>query len=255
VAATLHGSFGLAYAPVGSRQPATQYGDWSSGPAWSTMKVPLSIAALRDQDEPSPAGPMVAAITESDNAAADTLWKGLGSPDQAADKVDAVLRETGDPTAVQSVKIRPEFSAFGQTDWSLTNQVQFIAAAACDSRNTPVLALMGQIAGDQRWGLGTIADSRFKGGWGPSEAGEYLVRQIGILHTDRGEVAVALAAQPASGAFVDGTTDLTKMATWLQTHSPDLPAATCPAGSARVHDSPAATAKVDASADPSSGGS
>jgi hypothetical protein len=236
--ATLDGSFGVAFAAVGSTQPPTQYGEWSSGPAWSTMKVPLAIAALRAQDKAAATGPMTAAITESDNAAADTLWKGLGSPDEAADKIDAVLRETGDPTAVQSRKVRPEFSAFGQTDWSLANQVRFIAAATCDVRNGPVFDLMGRIGNDQRWGVGTIADSQFKGGWGPSEAGAYLVRQVGILHTGHGDVAVAIAAQPNSGSFAEGTTDLTKLATWLQSHTPELPTGSCPVGAGHVSDSP-----------------
>lgn len=237
LSATLDGSFGVALAAVGTTQIATQYGDWSSGPAWSTMKVPLAIAALRAQDKPTANGPMTAAITESDNSAADTLWKGLGSPDEAADKIDAVLRETGDPTAVQSRKVRPEFSAFGQTDWSLANQARFVATATCDVRNAPVFDLMGRIGNDQRWGVGTIADSRFKGGWGPSEAGAYLVRQVGILHTDRGDVAVAIAAQPSSGSFADGTADLTRLAAWLQSHIAELPTGACPVDEGQVSNS------------------
>ena len=227
LAATLNGSVGVSYVAVGSTEPAVQLGGWSSGPAWSTAKVPLAIAALRAQDKPDATAPMTAAITESDNAAADTLWAGLGTPDQAAGKIDAVLRETGDPTVVESKKIRPEYSAFGQTDWSLTNQVRFLAAAACDARDAPVFDLMGQIGSDQRWGLGTVAGTRFKGGWGPSKTGAYLVRQIGIMHTDRGDIAVAIAAQPNSGSFRDGTTALTALSSWLQSHIAELPAGTC----------------------------
>jgi len=86
---------------------------------------------------------------------------------------------------------------------------------------------MGQISGDQQWGLGTIAGTRFKGGWGPSEAGAYLVRQIGLLTVDAGQVVVAVAVQPQSGAFADGTAELTKIADWLRDHAATLPAGHC----------------------------
>jgi hypothetical protein len=224
---TLHGNVGIAVAPVGQPQRPVLLGDWTSGPAWSTMKVPLAIAAMRAEDPPTVDGAIRAAITESDNAAADTLWRSLGDPQVAAAKVDAVLQETGDPTKVQSQRIRPEFSAFGQTDWSLADQTRFLAAATCDNRNKPILDLMADIEGAQRWGLGIVADSRFKGGWGPSDAGAYLVRQIGVLPADAGEVAVAIAVAPKSGAFGDGTADLTRIAEWLSEHAADLPAGRC----------------------------
>ena len=70
---------------------------------------------------------MVAAITESDNAAAESIWEGLGDPATAAAEVGKVLHDTGDPTMVESRKLRPEYTAFGQTDWSLTNQAMFLA--------------------------------------------------------------------------------------------------------------------------------
>ena len=226
--ATLPATVGVALAPVGAPQTPVLLGEWSSGPAWSTMKVPLTIAALRAEDPPEVTGPMTAAITQSDNAAADVLWQSLGDPETAAGKVDAVLQEVGDPTKVQSQRIRPEFSAFGQTVWSLADQTRFLAAAACDNRNAPILNLMGDISGDQRWGLGTIADTRFKGGWGPSEAGAYLVRQIGVLPVDTGQVVAAIAVLPQSGAFSDGTAELTQVAEWLHDHSAALPAGRCP---------------------------
>ena len=42
---------------------------------------------------------MKAAITESDNAAAESLWAQLGDPPAAAQQVQQVLQEAGDPTA------------------------------------------------------------------------------------------------------------------------------------------------------------
>jgi hypothetical protein len=149
----------------------------------------------------------------------------------AAGKVEAVLAETGDLTRVQfhkEPKVRPEFSTYGQTDWSLTEQLRFLSAAACDRRNTPVFSLMGQIEKDQRWGLGTIGGTKFKGGWGPSPEGRYLVRQMGLIATSAGVSAVAVAVEPYSGSFSDGIKALNQIAEWLADHLVTLPSAECP---------------------------
>jgi hypothetical protein len=224
----LRADIGVAASAEGSTQSPSTLGNWQPGPAWSTIKVPLTIAALRQQDPPpATTDAMRAAITESDNAAAESIWQGLGDPVSAAHKVEAVLREAGDFTTVQSQKVRPEFTAFGQTDWSLTDQARFLAFAACDNRNKLIFALMGQVEPDQRWGIGTVAGTRFKGGWGPSISGSYLVRQIGLLSGPNGTTAVAIAAQPASGSFADGTRDLTAISDWLSAHMTSLPAGHC----------------------------
>lgn len=223
----LNAQVGVAIKPVGSDQDPVVLGDLQTGKAWSTMKVPLAIAALHEQQPPTVTDTMVAAITESDNAAAEQIWASLGDPDTAAHKVEAVLRQAGDPTRVESRKVRPEFTAFGQSDWALANQVRFISYAACQNSDEPILNLMGQIEPDQRWGLGTIAEARFKGGWGPSPTGQYLVRQMGVLTTPSGQAAVAIAAQSASGTFNDGTQVLIKISTWLTHHLGMLPAGEC----------------------------
>jgi hypothetical protein len=223
----LHAVAGIAVSAIGNGQAPMRLGDWKSGPAWSTIKVPLIIAALREENPPKITDTMTAAITESDNAAAESIWTSLGDPVTAAHKVEAVLKQTGDPTTVESQKIRPEFSAFGQTDWPLTDQVRFTSVASCNSANAPVFALMGSVQPDQSWGIGTVAGSRFKGGWGPSPTGSYLVRQMGVLAAPKGMIAVALAAQPASGTFDDGTAALTEMAKWLAAHVEALPAGHC----------------------------
>jgi hypothetical protein len=225
--AQLHAPVGIAVTAVGGGQPPITMGDLQSGPAWSTIKVPLAIAALREEDAQTATPAMSAAITESDNAAAEAIWAGLGDPITAAHKVEAVLRDSGDPTSVEYRKLRPEFTAFGQTDWSLTDQAKFVASAVCDTRDAPIFALMGKVVPDQSWGIGTIPDSRFKGGWGPSTTGNYLVRQIGTLSAPTGTVAVAMAVAPASGSFTDGTTDLTDVANWLNDHLAALPAGHC----------------------------
>lgn len=217
---------GLTIAPVGGE--AATIAEWTGeDTAWSTIKVPLSIAALRaglqvDDD-------IKAAITVSDNAAAERIWDALGSGQTAADKVQQVLAQAGDPTRVQPERVRPEFTPFGQTQWPLAEQVTFLSYAACDAADKPVLDLMGEVAAD-RWGLGQIGGSRFKGGWGPSEQGAYLVRQFGILTADDGAMTVvAIAVQPSSGSFDEGQQDMNVIAQWLNVNRAELPAGTCPA--------------------------
>ena len=88
----------------------------------------------------------------------------LGDPVAAAHKVDAVLRQNGDPTTVQSQKVRPEFTAFGQTDWSLTRSgAVHLSCGVRQAQNAPIFALMGRVEPDQRWGVGTIPDSPVQG--------------------------------------------------------------------------------------------
>ncbi|ODQ88627.1 hypothetical protein BHQ17_18305 [Mycolicibacterium holsaticum] len=227
LSAELGARVGLVVRGVGVGPTPINLGDWSVGPAWSTIKVPLAIAGLRASDPPVVTDVMRAAITQSDNAAAESIWASLGDPATAASKVQEVLAEVGDPTIVESRKVRPEFTAFGQTEWSLSNQAEFLAAAVCDPRNEPIRALMGHIEPDQKWGLGTIPGAQFKGGWGPSVEGDYLVRQLGVVSTQRGATAVAVAVAPTSGSFSDGTQALTKIAAWLSEHADLLPAGTC----------------------------
>lgn len=224
----LHATAGVAIRAV-SRETSdsVMLGEWISGPAWSTIKVPLAIAGLRQQNSDQITREMTAAITQSDNAAAESIWAGLGEPATAGAEVEAVLRSAGDPTIVQTRKVRPEYSAFGQTEWSLANQVQFLASAACDSSDQPVLELMGQVEDSQKWGLGAIPGSRIKGGWGPSPEGRYLVRQIAVVPTPRGSTVVAMAVEPDSGAYTDGVADLTELAGWLRSHIDALPSGQC----------------------------
>ncbi|MEV6554601.1 hypothetical protein AB0M22_02685 [Nocardia sp. NPDC051756] len=226
--ASTRGHLGLAIMPVGGDQ-VVSFGDWTTGPAWSTMKVPLTIAALRLTGG-SPSYAASAAITASDNAAADTLWQSLGSNQEAAQAVQSVLREGGDAkTTVPATRSRPENSAFGQADWSLADQVRFASRLPCMPQSAPVINLMEQIQAAQRWGLGAFNGAEFKGGWGPDASGAYLVRQFGLISTPTGQLAVAFAAQPDSGAFSDGMTMLDKLSTVISQHLNELAGGRCAA--------------------------
>ncbi|MBV8861727.1 MAG: hypothetical protein JO259_07695 [Mycobacterium sp.] len=230
----LHATVGVVVRAAGAGSTGqTMLGGsgFADQPAWSTIKVPLVIAAMRQANIDQPTKPMAAAIIESDNAAAESIWESLGDPTTAAADVGRVLRDAGDPTIVESRKLRPQYTAFGQTDWSLTDQAKFLSVAACDPRDQPVLDLMGQVTNDQRsWGLGPQPGTKIKGGWGPSPSGRYLVRQIAVVPAGkRGLAVVAMAAEPESGSFIDGTRAITEVGNWLQARLDALPAGQCPA--------------------------
>jgi hypothetical protein len=225
LAGTIPATTGVAVAPVGGGAVSV-FGSWSTGVAWSTIKVPLAIAALRD-DRGHAAGLATKAITQSDNAAAEQLWSQLGPPDRAARQVQAVLREGGDATTVvESRRLRPGFTAFGQTKWPLGRQAQFAAHLPCLGDAGAVVDLMHRLVDDQRWGLAADGAAA-KGGWGPGRAGGYLTRQFGVVSTDHGQLAVALAAEPQDGTFETGVSALNQVAQWLTSHKPELPGGNC----------------------------
>lgn len=214
----LPGRVGVVFgAPSG---PTVELGSLRSGPAWSTMKVPVSIAYARDH--PGVTDTMRRAITISDNAAAMSLWELLGSTDrQRVAKVEWVLAEAGDRTTrVQGRVVRAGFTPFGQTNWSLRAQQSFAKRLPCVAAAARVRSLMAQVDGSQSWGLGRIgARPEFKGGWGPDLQGAYLVRQFGLIHVRSGTVAVAIAAQPSDGSFSTGIRYLDLLAAFVEKHA------------------------------------
>jgi hypothetical protein len=185
------------------------------------MKIPVAIATVKlAKDHPSQdtLRLMRLAITQSDNDAAMELWTRLGSPTAAAAQTQAVLREGGDTTTVvPSQQLRPGYSPFGQSNWSLAAQATFAATLPCMASTGPVLELMGQVTPSQRWGIGTLDRTvAFKGGWGPGTNGAYLVRQMAVLRlADDSRIGLSLAARPSDGRFDTGIADLNAMARWV----------------------------------------
>jgi len=188
-------------------------GTWSTGVAWSTIKVPLAIAALRA----GVAGRELVAqtIAQSDNAAAEDLWSGLGDPIEAARQVQAVIRDVGDATTeVESRRLRPDYTAFGQTQWSLVRQAQFAARLPLIPDASGVVDLMHNLCSDHRWGLAAKGFAA-KGGWGPGISDGYLVRQFAIVPTEAGHIGVALAADAQDGVFETGIDVLNDLTDWF----------------------------------------
>jgi beta-lactamase class A len=226
LATSLGGEHGLAVSGVGGGWAVERVGELQSGSAWSTAKVPIAMAVIDAGQQGAQQSNLTQAITASDNAAATRLWASLGPPQTAAGGADAELRRAGDQrTSIESrALLGSGYTPFGQTDWSLRDQARFTADLPCSAAGAQVLALMGQVVGGQRWGLGAAGvPAQLKGGWGPGTQpgviGGYLDRQMGILTISGKPLAVAIAGRPASGSHDSGTRDLTAIARWLVAHA------------------------------------
>lgn len=223
--AELDGEISLAVAPVGGSE-VLAFGDDLEDVAWSTMKVPLAIAALRENGD-SVLDLVESAITVSDNEATWTLWTALGEIDTWIDKFDQVLRDGGDQTTVfETDRLESGEPSFGESLWDDEDQARFGAGLPCLADSGPVLDFMSQIDEEQRWGLGTIPGAKFKGGWGPGDP-TYLTRQFGIIDTPQGQTSVAIVALAESGTLEDGNAMLDEMAQWIMAHLDQLPAGSC----------------------------
>lgn len=209
VAAELDAEVGIA---IHDAEGVQQAGTLLSGESWSTVKVPLSLAAIRQNEEALPL--MQAAIEESDNDAATLLWESLGDAHRAREQVEAVLRETGDEiTVVDGDHWEENSRGYGDTEWLPAAQAKFASQLRCLEGSEPLLESMGNITEEQRYGMGQVAGTHFKGGWGPDAVtGDYLVRQFGLLPVSDGEVGVALLVKPADGTYETGQLALTRLA-------------------------------------------
>ena len=218
-----HGDVGIA---VSDGTTTIEAGRTAPEAAWSTSKVPVLIAANRTGAADSQL--VSSAITYSDNEAAKAAWAGLGEGTTAAQAAQSVIAESGDTaTQVQSQVTRPEFTAFGQTMWSVGNQAKFMAGVRCVEGAQPIVDAMGVADPAQTYGLRTLPGALMKGGWGPSPAGVYDVRQMGIVQLGGLDVAVALIASSPDGQYASTQTVLTSMAEALAQPETQWPGPAC----------------------------
>jgi hypothetical protein len=228
IVATTGAAIGVAVKPL-SDSPPVALGPLTVGAAWSTMKIPVILARYRLAGETATdiGERVAAAITDSDNEAANSLFEEIveakGGVRQASAYVQQGLEEAGDKrTVVNTVTPADGFSTYGQTLWTLAGGLRFYSALArgClapTDAGAVILRLMGEITPSQSWGLGQAEfhdASRvlFKGGWGPDPDGRYLVRQFGIVEGTNGSLAVALMGMPADGRFGSGVQVLDQLA-------------------------------------------
>lgn len=179
--------------------------------AFSTMKVPLSIAALRQ--DPGLYSEAEAAVTWSDNNA---TWRMENKVPSAA--VADVIAQAGSRTS-NSAAWRMS------TLWTTSDQAQFASGLRCVPGHEPVLEMMGRIVPEQRFGLGRIPGARFKGGWNSHEEG-HVARQFGLIPGPNGDISVAITAYSPNG-YAGSYRMLDELADGLGEMRAQLPTSRC----------------------------
>lgn len=191
----------------------TSIGQVDDEVSWSTIKVPLAIAALRRDGSQTTRNLVANTIQRSDNDTANQLWNSLGGGTQAAAAVDEVLVQGKVPAVhTSSVQSNPPYSPYGQTQFSVRDQAKFGVYLPCVPDSEYVVALMGKVINGAAYGLGTLPGVSFKGGWGPDRNGHYSARQFGFFMGPQGRVGVAIAAHPMAGTYPVAQAALTELA-------------------------------------------
>ncbi|UIZ92191.1 hypothetical protein JZY91_11225 [Corynebacterium sp. CNCTC7651] len=172
-------------------------GSIASLPAWSTIKIPISFAALRhcDYNEDYLEDLISAAIEISDNDATDLLWACLQEPGGAE---MLVRREIGSRVDV----------AWGRTPWPFATQARYAweLSQRDDLEDNVIIGHMRHIDKEQTWGLGNLGIP-FKGGWGDVDAdGSWQSRQMGFGKLGGVTYGIAIGAVSKDGSF-QATTD------------------------------------------------
>ena len=186
-------------------------GDNRPEPAFSTMKVPVAIGALRKSPAAYPDAEV--AVTRSDNPAAHRMFAQVSGAE-----LDGIIAEAGSRTTN---------SAGYQmgTLWTTSDQAAFASGLRCVKGHEPVLDMMGRVVDYQRWGVGRIPGARFKGGWNYYENG-HLARQFGLIPGPNGDIAVAITAHSPKG-HEGSFAMLNELADGIAAMRGDLPTARC----------------------------
>jgi len=178
----------IAWAPLSDPDHVTVEGSVPRSRAWSTSK-PLVVAAYLDTAVDGDPGQIPDdernwirdALTKSDGEAIAAIRDEIdGRPGEAMTRI---LRSIGDTatTAPDSYE--------GSMQWSVTEQVRFMAALGNGQVVSPeasaFLLQQMQPIPSQRWGLGAIGARAFKPGWVSAQT---ETRQMGIV----GDYAVAV---------------------------------------------------------------
>ena len=156
--------------------------------------------------EKSQASPM---IRVSDNNAATNLWRSVGG----APAVQAVANSLG-MTSTRAA------GAWGLTTTSaydqivLMNEISWRGRLLNAANRGYILTLMGQVAADQRWGVGSIGTSQVKNGWLPY-AGLWRVNSIGHVGGNRNHTLAILQRTPTMAI---GTSVANRVAATIHAH-------------------------------------
>lgn len=203
--------------------PPTNSGSGGVLPAWSTIKVPIALTAWEHCDDKDfVIEQTTAAIEWSDNDAAYYLWRCLGSDAEASQLVGDEIAKAG-----VSVHVEP---AFGMTNWPIPAQARYAQHLASVPADNPVIQEMHKIDAEHSYGLGTIDDLPFKGGWSDADDGSFHVRQLGFFTAGDTDYGVAIAARSVGGSEQDCQDALNKIAALLAESSDELHVKTEQAG-------------------------
>ncbi|WP_018022477.1 hypothetical protein [Corynebacterium doosanense] len=209
---------GIAGVAVSFREGEAAAGIPGDSSAWSTLKVPIAIAAA--QHGMASESQINAAVSTSDNAAATQLWNSLGSELEAAHAVELVMWRAGGPGNVRHAVTHYAGGPFGNSVWKLEPQARFATQLPCIEDADEVYDAMGEIAEWQEDGIGKVRGARFKGGWSAEkiEGGTYTYtyRQFGSVPAGEGIIGLAVIAHPADGSHETATDMLGELATGVE---------------------------------------
>ena len=189
-------------APVGQRLTATwTAGSLTSGPTWGTLDVPIALAVLDLDRMPSNLTYLLTkSISESSLSSDEALYTFLGGADDAAQAVDKVFQEFGDPvTTVATSTDRQGVPPFTQTDWTVASQSEFAGQLWCSSGDWYVTSRMRHVDDEHSYGFGGVVGSYIKTSEGTTADGSVVARQMAIIPTSTGErvgVSLVVTAPP-----------------------------------------------------------
>ncbi|WP_276697504.1 hypothetical protein [Propionibacterium acidifaciens] len=189
-------------APVGQRLTATwTAGSLTSGPTWGTLDVPIALAVLDLDRMPSNLTYLLTkSISESSLSSDEALYTFLGGADDAAQAVDKVFQEFGDPvTTVATSTDRQGVPPFTQTDWTVASQSEFAGQLWCSSGDWYVTSRMRHVDDEHSYGFGSVVGSYIKTSEGTTADDSVVARQMAIIPTSTGErvgVSLVVTAPP-----------------------------------------------------------
>jgi hypothetical protein len=214
VGAGLPGRIGVAVSAPGGPGPVAMVGDLTTGPAGSTINLPIAEQILRGDSGTAAARSQVrarigTAISQPDAEATESLFLILESSEggrkSALGKVRRSLGANGAaapaPSPSGSGSVPP-----GQLLWPLGAQSRYMASIAggclgSSSTRRFLLSRMAPADGREGYGLGSAGrGARWTGGIGQGPNGRLVARQIGTLGTGAGRVVVAMLAIPYDGS-------------------------------------------------------
>ena len=178
-------------------------------PAWSTIKVPIAVAAQEycEYDDETLQDLTSASIEWSDNDSATSLWTCIGPDEEASRIVGEEISKGG-----MSVEVEPYF---GTTPWPVPAQARYAHHLGSLPDNHPVITEMHKIDPEHSYGLGTIDGLPFKGGWSDADDGSWHSRQLGFTTVDDKIYGIAIAARSVDGSEADCQEALGEIAGFL----------------------------------------